>query len=69
MHVSVMAAARSPAPGSSATPGAERDALQLKADALAAAGNRDGAHAARREAEATTRRLIPADLDLRWVRA
>jgi hypothetical protein len=27
---------------------AERDALQLKADALAASGDRDGAHAARR---------------------
>lgn len=48
---------------------AERDALQLKADALAAAGDRAGAHAARREAEAMTRRLIPPDLDLGWVRA
>jgi hypothetical protein len=48
---------------------AERDALQLEADALAAAGDRDGAHAARREAEAMTRRLIPADLDLSWVQA
>jgi hypothetical protein len=47
---------------------AERDALQLKADALAEAGERDGAHAARREAEAMTRRLIPADLDLSWVK-
>jgi hypothetical protein len=41
---------------------------QLKADVLAAAGDRDGAPAARREAEAMTRRLIPPDLDLSWVR-
>ena len=46
---------------------AERVALQLM-DALAAAGDRDGAQAARREAVAMTRRLIPADLDLSWVR-
>jgi hypothetical protein len=43
---------------------AERDALQLKADALDAQGDRDGGHAERREAEAMTRRLIPPDLDL-----
>ena len=47
---------------------AERDALQLKADALDASGHRDAAHAARREAEAMTRRLIPPNLDLSWVR-
>jgi hypothetical protein len=48
---------------------AKRDALQLKADALAAQGDRDGPHAARREAKAMTRRLISPDLDLGWVRA
>jgi hypothetical protein len=37
---------------------AERDALQLKADALVAQGDRDAADAARREAEAMTRRLL-----------
>ncbi len=42
------------------------EALQLKADALAAQEDRDGAHAARREAEALNRRLIPPDLDLEW---
>jgi len=48
---------------------AEHDALLLKADALAAADERGGAHVARREAEAMTRRLIPPDLDLSWLRA
>lgn len=39
---------------------AERYALQLEADALVALGDRDYAQAARREAEAMTRRLNPA---------
>jgi hypothetical protein len=47
---------------------AERDMLQLQADALAAADDRGSAHAARWEAEAMTRWLIPRDLGLGWVR-
>jgi len=37
---------------------------QLKADALAAQGDQDSARAVRRDAEAMTRRLVPAELDL-----
>ena len=43
---------------------AELDALRLMADALAAQGDPNGARAARRDAEALARRLVPPDLDL-----
>ena len=38
--------------------------MQLKADALAAAGDQDGARPARRDGEAMTHRLVPADLEV-----